>query len=798
MGHVQKILIAMTVVFTCFMIGENAIAAATCSQFVQGKIAWDYKGHKQWNQSNINNLCRGAERSREPAACFNRVMHGGVNYGGGTRWKWKNAIDLCKGSQNARATISCFENRIKRRSSWQSAIRSCNHLPRSHRIDHTPAGNYRVPPRVVHPRSAPKLSKLRIVTIQQKSTLRYFDAYESNNDFKIVTRPKQNNRSQQWEITPLGNDNFTLRQKSNGRYVDAHENAQKDFSLVTRTAQNNNTQRWIIKGLGNNLFTIQQKSNGRFVDAYESGKGDYDVVTRAFQNNNSQRWLIKPISSPTRNARDLSKPNQVRQWMIGVGANGSGYIYPHYFRKGTSKGPGYYNIKGSVIRRFLYNKPQGTWQGINLGWTDNASVKTSVKRAQWFFARRSKGNAPLRYGEPIAIGIGQGRPYIRYAHRNNGINLDWSKEPVYEWIILGGKSGEYVKKGKDWVTLYNLTHRQPLIYFHRGKGQGGSIGWPDSRGWRNPLTRIKSGGEWLYGKGEDVYDKGRDVVRKFEPKSMKLARFNNRRKKCKKRPDTCTNCLPPKSDVDLDRDGIPDLLEYNLAYKFFPKVILYGKKYDLDQAYLYRGYATPFIVRPIRGGQCKGNQCLELRLGITFLYDAGDNKDYANWGGHIGDSEMYTAVVKRNASWAQSRNNVNNWRMIRDFSSAHWGKFGVGLHWIGKVGFDSSVMKSYPHGVNKRITLHTSTMKHALYHSHAACERGATWQDACEGNGYNLSQYKDRKLQNIGDIDQHAHMDTTIEHPVCGVYDVWSDRGFGEDEKMSDYFTKSVNYKLGN
>jgi len=191
-------------------------------------------------------------------------------------------------------------------------------------------------------------------------------------------------------------------------------------------------------------------------------------------------------SDHRRSRVDLSKPSQERQWMIGVGTKG--YIYPHPFRKGTYKGAGYYNIKGSVNRRFLYNKHTGTGRGINLGWTDNATANTAVKRAQWFFARKSKGNIPLRYGERVAIGIGKGRPYIRYAHRYNGINLDWSKAPIYEWQILGGKSGEYVKKGKDWVILYNLKHRQPLIYFHRNKFGGGDIGWSDSRGWRNPLT----------------------------------------------------------------------------------------------------------------------------------------------------------------------------------------------------------------------------------------------------------------------------------------------------------------------
>ena len=40
---------------------------------------------------------------------------------------------------------------------------------------------------------------------------------------------------------------YTIQQKSNGRFVDAHEGPGNDFALVTRTAQNNNTQRWVFK-----------------------------------------------------------------------------------------------------------------------------------------------------------------------------------------------------------------------------------------------------------------------------------------------------------------------------------------------------------------------------------------------------------------------------------------------------------------------------------------------------------------------------------------------------------------------
>jgi hypothetical protein len=57
----------------------------------------------------------------------------------------------------------------------------------------------------------------------------------------VLTRPAQNNRTQQWILIPVGGV-FTIQQQSNGRFVDAHEYSEKDFALVTRAAQNNDTQ----------------------------------------------------------------------------------------------------------------------------------------------------------------------------------------------------------------------------------------------------------------------------------------------------------------------------------------------------------------------------------------------------------------------------------------------------------------------------------------------------------------------------------------------------------------------------
>ncbi len=111
------------------LLAPQAGANTTCANAVQGKIAWDYKGSKQWGQGNIDRLCAGAKNSTEPAQCFERVMHGDVSWGGGTQWSWANAIDLCEGSTNASATVACFETAINNGTDWRNAISECDAQP---------------------------------------------------------------------------------------------------------------------------------------------------------------------------------------------------------------------------------------------------------------------------------------------------------------------------------------------------------------------------------------------------------------------------------------------------------------------------------------------------------------------------------------------------------------------------------------------------------------------------------------------------------------------------------------------
>jgi hypothetical protein len=134
-------------------------------------------------------------------------------------------------------------------------------------------------------------------TIQQRINSRFMDAHEiSSKDYSVVTRTAQSNDTQRWRLTPVGNL-YTLQQVSNGRFLDAHVSSSNDFSVVTRTAQNDDTQRWVFQHSPNHpsTYTIQQLVNGRYLDAWETSRRDFNVVTRTAQNNDSQRWIVNPL-----------------------------------------------------------------------------------------------------------------------------------------------------------------------------------------------------------------------------------------------------------------------------------------------------------------------------------------------------------------------------------------------------------------------------------------------------------------------------------------------------------------------
>lgn len=84
---------------------------------------------------------------------------------------------------------------------------------------------------------------------------------------------------------------YTIVQVSSGRFLDAHEIESLNYRVVTRPQQNNDTQRWRLFDFGGGFFTIQQVSSGRYLEA--TLDGDFQVVTRPeAPGSNQQTWRL--------------------------------------------------------------------------------------------------------------------------------------------------------------------------------------------------------------------------------------------------------------------------------------------------------------------------------------------------------------------------------------------------------------------------------------------------------------------------------------------------------------------------
>lgn len=113
--------------------------------------------------------------------------------------------------------------------------------------------------------------------------------------------------------------------------------------------------------------------------------------------------------------------------------------------------------------------------GINLGWSDGTT-------RQWRFRRTTGATGPLRYGERLALRNTKYMDYLHYGSRACGINLVWTDDPDYEWVIKGGPTGTAVTVEAD-NALYNLSEPDYLVYAWRPGDVINLRWWKDAEEW---------------------------------------------------------------------------------------------------------------------------------------------------------------------------------------------------------------------------------------------------------------------------------------------------------------------------
>lgn len=130
----------------------------------------------------------------------------------------------------------------------------------------------------------------------------------------------------------------------------------------------------------------------------------------------------------------------------------------------------------------------------------------------------------------------------------------------------------------------------------------------------------------------------------------------------------------------------------------------------------------PFVAHPYNpgNGNCKEPyQCIEIRYGIAWNWDLGDD---IGGEAHNGDSEVYAILLARKdtdgADWGTSvdvaLNDSTQWRLMKDFMSAHWGSSAE----------SSSFRSQGNNGSFSWQGVWAAEGKHAMYPTQSACNSG--------------------------------------------------------------------------
>jgi len=179
---------------------------------------------------------------------------------------------------------------------------------------------------------------------------------------------------------------------------------------------------------------------------------------------------------------DFSIPSVVKTWTIG---GGSGNIRSSNSYSDNSG----YTMYSSPNKEYLTYKHQD-W-GINLGFVGDSNRRTG------HFRTPDNAERDILSGEPVAFAVGgEEKQFLFYAHRDYGINLNWSKDPVFQWrlfreddqlgvpIQLGSVVAIMNEKGDDPDPDFFIYHKRTV---------GGQIGWPSTPGFWDNVWNVAKG-----------------------------------------------------------------------------------------------------------------------------------------------------------------------------------------------------------------------------------------------------------------------------------------------------------------
>lgn len=160
-------------------------------------------------------------------------------------------------------------------------------------------------------------------------------------------------------------------------------------------------------------------------------------------------------------------PESVLQWKLG-GKTGNLRSQKTYTENSG------YSLLCSRNARYLSYVRQTF--GINLGYVSDAKVK------KVHFRLPDDVEREIKSGEVVAFGIGGGQEFLKYQHRDVGINLAWSQAPVFEWRIFGARvaKGDPIPVGSAIAIVNDQVQPAPDFLIYLDRVTGADVGWTTS------------------------------------------------------------------------------------------------------------------------------------------------------------------------------------------------------------------------------------------------------------------------------------------------------------------------------
>lgn len=189
-------------------------------------------------------------------------------------------------------------------------------------------------------------------------------------------------------------------------------------------------------GAGETLLDLQ------WVDLFSDWQRDIKKILRTMG--------ISPLSELKKYISELAEGLVLDQWQLLA-------IEPGILQTNI-----YYALKNLITQKSIeygYVK-----RGIQLVWGQE-----SFQYVIAFEMPDAPERSNLRFGDKIAIHM-KDRGYIITKSRGYGINLTWSKTPVYHWIIGPMEKGNRVLSAGDKFSLINTAHSEELVHFPRSNG----------------------------------------------------------------------------------------------------------------------------------------------------------------------------------------------------------------------------------------------------------------------------------------------------------------------------------------